>query len=204
MKKSKVLYDFVMFTVSLLIEFARNTVTMMTGNPSFPAPFVVLAQITAAVNDLETKFNLALGGGKEQKANMRIAVNTLVALLRKQAAYVDSTAAGNDSVILSGGFHVTSQPMSKLLPDFTVVHGKNSGEVLAKHKAVKGARSYLWQRANDPLPTSDSGWAYVGFTTKCKFTDTGLVPGVKHWYRVAWITKDGLSAWSAPMSIIAL
>jgi hypothetical protein len=204
MKATKVLMDFAMFTVSLLIEFARNTVTMMTANPSFPAPFIVLTQITAAVNDLETKFNLALGGGKEQKANMRLAVKTLVALLRKQAAYVNNIAGGVDAIILSAGFHVSSKSLSKLLPEFNLVHGENSGEVLAKHKAVKGARSYLWQRANDPLPTSDSGWAYVGFTTKCKFTDTGLVPGVKHWYRVAWITKDGLSAWSAPMSIIAL
>lgn len=201
---SKVMLDFVMFTVSLLIEFARNTVTMMGGNPTFPTPFVPLAQITTVVNDLEAKFNLALNGGKVQKANMRLAVKALVALLRKQAAYVDSVAAGNDSVILSAGFHATSQPESKLLPDFSVVHGKNSGEADVKHKKVKGAKSYLWQRANDPLPTSDSGWAYVGFTTKCKFTDTGLVPGSKHWYRVAWITKDGLSTWSAPMMIIAM
>ena len=54
--------------MSFLIEFARNTVTMMTGNPSFTTPFVPLAQITSAVNDLEAKFNLALNGGKEQKA----------------------------------------------------------------------------------------------------------------------------------------
>jgi hypothetical protein len=203
MKKSKVLNDFVMFAVALLIEFARNTVTMMTGNASFLTPYVTLAQITAAANDLETKFKAALNGDKQMKANMRIAWNTLISLLKKQAAYVNLIADGNDSVILSGGFHVSQKPDSKLLPEFNVVHGKNSGEAVAKHKSVKGARSYLWQRASDPLPGVDSGWAYVGFTTKCKFTDTGLVPGTKHWYRVAWITKAGLSTWSAPMSIIA-
>jgi hypothetical protein len=204
MKSSKILYDFVMFAVSFLIEFARNTVTMMTGNPSFTTPFVPLAQITSAVNDLEAKFNIALNGGKEQKAVMRLAVKALIALLRKQAAYVNLIASGVDSVILSAGFHVAQQPMSKLLPDFIVIHGKNSGEAFAKHKSVKGAKSYVWQRASDPMPGSDSGWAYVGFTTKCKFTDTGLIPGTKHWYRVAWITKEGLSTWSAPMMIIAM
>ncbi len=204
MKKSKVLYDFVMFAAAFLIEFARNTVTMMTGNPAFTTPYVVLAQITAAANDLETKFKAALNGDKALKATMRIALNTLISLLKKQAAYVNLIADGNDAVILSSGFHSTSKPDSKLLPEFDVIHGRNSGEAIARHKAAKGAKSYLWQRANDPLPTSDSGWAYVGFTTKCKFTDTGLIPGTKHWYRVAWITKDGLSAWSAPMMIIAM
>jgi hypothetical protein len=204
MKKSKVLYDFVMFAAAFLIEFARNVVTMMTGNASFPNPYVTLAQITAAANDLEAKFKAALNGDRQLKANMRIALNTLITLLKKQAAYVNLIADGSDAVILSAGYHASQQPDSKLLPEFNVIHGKNSGEALAKHKAVKGAKSYVWQRAADPLPTSDSGWAYVGFTTKCKFTDTGLVPGTKHWYRVAWITKDGLSAWSAPMMIIAM
>jgi len=204
MKAIKGIMDFARFAIALLIEFARNTVTMMTGNAYFPTPLVPLAQITSAVNDLEAKFNLALGGGKTAKANMRLAVKTLVALLKKQVAYVNTVAGGVEGVILSSGFHTSAKPKPTLLTDFSLSNGKSAGSIIAKHKAVKGARTYVWQRANDPLPTSDSGWAYVGFTTRRQFTDTGLVSGTKHWYRVAWVTKDGLSGWSAPMSIIVL
>lgn len=203
MKASKVLMDFARFAIAFLIEFARNIVVMMTGNPLFPSPFVALSQLTTAINDLEAKFNLALGGGKEQKANMRIAAKTLIALLRKQAAYVNSVAGGVDASILSSGFHSSSQPVSALRKEISADHG-NTGEVIVKHKSVKGAKAYVYQRANDPLPASDSGWAYVGFSTRCKFTDTGLVTGSKHWYRIAWITKDGLSAFSNPVMIMVL
>jgi len=203
MTKSKVVFDFVAFSVAFLIEFARNIVTMMTGNALFPSPFITLAQITTAANDLEMKFKAALNGDKQQKANMRIAFKTLVSLLKKQAAYVNTIADGSDSVILSAGFHISQSPSPKRLAEFSVENGKNSGEVIAKHKAVKGARAFVWQRANDPLPTSDSAWAYVGFTTRRQYTDSGLVPANKYWYRVAWITIDGLSAWSAPIMTIA-
>jgi len=204
MKTSKVLFDFVAFSVSLLIEFARNIVTMMTGNALFATPFVPLAQITTAVNDLELKFKAALNGGKQQKADLRISAKTLIALLRKQAAYIDSIACGSDSVILSSGYHITPQPASRLLPEFDLGHGENSGEVIARHKAAKGARAYIWQHAPDPLPNLDSGWSIAGYTTQSKFTDTELVSGSKHWYRVAWVTKTGLSSWGDPMMIIAL
>lgn len=135
---------------------------------------------------------------------MRVAVKELIALLRKQAAYVTLIADGSDSVILSSGFHVMQQPSPKHLAEFSVENGKNSGDVLVKHKAVKGAGAYIYQRANDPLPSIESEWAYIGFTTQRKYTDKGLFPGSKHWYRVAWITKDGLSAWSDPMMIVVL
>ena len=53
------------------IENARHYVTAMTGNPSFTTPSPTLASITTAVNNLETAYNAALGGGKVLKATMR-------------------------------------------------------------------------------------------------------------------------------------
>jgi len=203
MKKIKVLLDFGTFTVAFLIEFARNIVTMMTGNTTFGTPFITLTTITNAINDLEVKFKAGLNGDKQQKANVRIAFKLLVSLLKKQAAYVNTIADGNDAIILSSGFHTSNQPSPKHLDEFSIDNGEKSGETIAKHKAVKGAKSYIWQRANDTLPANDSGWAYVGFTTVRKYTDSGLTPTNKYWYRVAWITKEGLSAWSDPLMIIA-
>ena len=199
MKIIKILLDFVRFTVPELIEFGRNTVTKMTSNATFSAPFVPLTQITAAVNDLEVKYNAAQNGGKQQMADMRLAYKTLIVLLRKQSAYVDATAVGSEVVILSSGFHVTSQPASNSRSTFSVQNSDNSGVLVVRHKAVTGAKAYVWQHCADPMPTSDSGWEYAGISTQCRFQLDGLMPGSKHWFRVAWLTRDGLSLWSSPV-----
>lgn len=204
MKTIKVLFDFVKFTVPVLIEFGRNMVIKMTGNTFFASPFVALTQITTVINDLEVKFNAAQNGGKQQKADMRAATKALIALLRKQATYVDTVANGNESVILGSGFHTTHQPIPARRIDFAVENNGNTGELIVRHKAVKGARTYIWQHCPEKLPEYENDWAYVGFTTRRDFLMENLVPGSKHWFRVAWVTKEGLSSWSDPVMKIVI
>jgi hypothetical protein len=68
---------------------------------------------------------------------MRLAVKTLIALLKKQVGYVNSIAGGVEGVILSSGFHTSAKPKPMLLTDFSLIHGKSAGSIIAKHKAVK-------------------------------------------------------------------
>jgi hypothetical protein len=202
MKKVKVIINFARFTVANLIEFARNTVIKMTGNASFPTPDVVLSQITGSANNLEAKFNAAQGGGKQQTAEMHQARKALEDLLHKQVLYIERIAGGNEAAILSSGFTPTKQPQPSLRPDFKVSNGIMEGEVILKHKAVKGARSWVWQCCPDPLNTNQ--WVQIGISTQTTFTVKELEQGKKYWFRTAYITSAGQSEWCEPFIKIVI
>ena len=202
MKKVKVILDFLRLSATKLIEFARNTVTKMTGYASFTAPDVTLANVTAAATLLETKYNAAQGGGKQQTADMHQAMKALTDLLHRQAQYVDRIAAGNETMILSSGFSASKQPVPAKHPEFTVMNGEKEGEIVLKHKAVKHAKSWVWQYCADPI--SAGCWTLAGVSTKASFVIKGLNPGGKFWFRAAHVSINGQSAWCDPCAKIVL
>jgi hypothetical protein len=174
----------------------------MTSNPNFTTPDVVLTLITTAANNLETAYNAAQGGGKPQTAAMHAAEKVLDDLMRKQELYVQRIATGNEAMILSSGFHTSAQKIPTLLPEFTVKNGEHTGEIILKHKAVKGAKAWAWQLCPDPL-AGETQWIYAGFSTQTTYTVKGLTPKVEYWFRAVYISKDGLSKWCNPVSKIA-
>jgi len=202
MRKSKVIISFVHLTVALLIETAKNIVIKMTGNTNFPTPDVPLTQVTTSANTLETKYNAAQGGGKQQTADMHQARAALESLLHKEALYVERIALGNDTIILSSGFDISKQPKPASHPAFTVIHGDHEGEMVVKHKASKGAKSWSWQYCADPI--TDKGWILAGISTQANYTITGLTPGIKYWFRAAHVKTNGMSEWCSPIAMIAV
>ncbi|MFH0894318.1 MAG: hypothetical protein V2A54_07770 [Bacteroidota bacterium] len=203
MKKVKVLLDFLRLPIPGKVEFGRNTVTRMTGNISFPTPDVPLAQVTTACNNLETAYNAAQGGGKQQTAALHQAEKAWEDLLRRVAAYVDRIALGNDVMILSAGFNTTHQPVSRLNPDFSVERGEQSGEVILKHKAFAGRSAWIWQMSETPDTTAEE-WKTIGTTLQATFIVNNLKPTVKYWFRAALVTTAGQQDWCEPHSVIVL
>jgi hypothetical protein len=198
MKKIKVLIDFIRFSIAEKIEYAKNTVTRMTGNLSFQNPDVLLAQVTTAATNLETAYNAAKGGGKQQTAAMHAAEKILDDLLRKQALYVERIAFGNEAMILSAGFNSSHQPVPSIISDFLVRNGDREGEMKLKHKSVAGSKAWIWQYCTDPI--AENKWVIAGYSTQTFFTVQGLTPGVKYWFRCTYIAKEGVGHWSDPLS----
>ncbi|MFH0894349.1 MAG: fibronectin type III domain-containing protein, partial [Bacteroidota bacterium] len=165
-------------------------------NTVFLTPDVPLAQITTAVNNLEITYNQSQDGGKQQTAAMYAAEKILDDLLRRQALYVERITFGNEAQALSSGFHTSKQHSPMLLPEFTVKNGNKEGEIIAKHKAVKGAKAWAWQYCLDPITVT--GWTFASMSTQAFFTIKGLNPGVKYWFRVAYVTSKGMSEWCDP------
>jgi hypothetical protein len=196
MKRVKVILNFAHISVATFIELARNTVTKMTGNASFPTPDVALSQITACASTLEAKYNAALGGGRQQTAEMHQARKALEDLMRKQALYVERITSGNEAMILSSGFNSSKQPLPAIRPDFSAATGKLEGEIIVKHKAVKAARSWVWQYCADPL--GSAAWVQAGISTQTTFTIKGLVQGRKYWFRCSYVGIAGQSEWCEP------
>jgi hypothetical protein len=188
------------------IEKARHMVTAMTGNSSFTTPVPALASVTTAINTLETAYNAAQGAGPLQTATMRDKEAILDNLLSQLVNYVEVAANGVEAVILSAGIDVKSKG-GRSAATFTADDGEHSGEVVLHTRSAGAARaSYIWQVAPDPLPnelttpSATSTWQQLGVSVRASFVANNLVAGVKYWFRVAVVGKNGQSTWSDPIS----
>ena len=120
-------------------------------------------------------------------------------IFRVLAAYVDRTAKGDESIILSSGFDTSKQPTPAQKPDLIVQNGANSGSVKLVAKAVVKSGSYIWQSAKGSLPIDDKGWTTIGFTTQASNDVTGLEVTAIFYFRVAAVTPEGTNDFSAPV-----
>jgi hypothetical protein len=199
MKKYHVVFDFVNCTIPKKIEFARNVHTIMTGNASFPSPDVALTELKAKTDLLEAQNLAALNGGPPETALMHQTEKEWDDLMRVEARYVDRIANGDDAMILSSGFSLSKQPVPAVRPELSAEPGDLSGSVLLRRQAVPGAKAYIWQLCINVLPEAEVGWTIVEVTSKASVVLGDLTPLAKYWFRVAAVTAQGTSAYSAPI-----
>jgi len=200
MKRIKVLIDFVRLSVAEKIVFYRNVIAKIKANASvFTKPDEDLETAGTAVDTLEKNSIAASGGGHAATVAMHASEEAADEIFRVLAAYVDRTAKGDESIILSSGFETSKQPTPAQKPELTVQNGANSGSVKLIAKAVVKAGSYIWQYAKDTLPTDDNGWVAAGFTTQASNELTGLTVASKYYFRVAAITNTGTTDFTSPV-----
>lgn len=183
------------------IERSRFIVSNMTGNAAFPTPTPALADITAAVNELEVIYNESRGRDKVKVALMRIKQKELLNLIGSLAGYVQSVSGGDETIILSSGFDVRKapQPLGPVTApkDLEVLQGSVSNALLARWKSVEGAVAYVVEISSDPTP-EDKTFSPIGVTTKARFQVENLNSGERYWIRTAAIGKSGISSFSDP------
>ena len=186
------------------IEKARHIVTAMTGNANFTTPLPTLANVSTAINTLETAYNAAQGAGPAQTSIMRDKETILDNLLSQLANYVEIAANGSEAIVLSSGMQLRGKG-GRPTSGFTVEDGEHSGE-LVLHTKSEARTSYVWQMSSDPVPTSppaaNHNWQQIGVSTQAAFIASDLIAGIKYWFRVATVSKDGQSPWSDPISKI--
>lgn len=202
MKRSKVLLDFLKLSVMVKIGFYRNVIAKLTGNASYPTPDVPLATATTQVDALQTAYVAAQDGGQTPVAIMHEKEKLADATLRKLALYVERIADGNESLILSSGFNVSSQPTPSNRPELQAVRGSNMGTVKLTRKAVVGAKSYIWQYVKDTMPDEEEAWIMAGFSTRTTYEIADLAIASKYWFRVAAVTAEGTTDFSNPIMYI--
>ena len=198
MKRIKVILDFIELSIAEKIVFFRNVLAKLKAGASiFTKPDESLETAGAAVDTLEANSIAAAGGGRAATAAMHASEDAADEIFRVLAAYVDRTAKGDESIIFLSGFNTSKQPTPAQKADLTVVNGLNSGSVKLIAKAVKGAGSYIWQMAKGALPTDESGWTTIGYTTQASNEVTGLDVATKYYFRVAAITNTGTTDFTA-------
>ena len=188
---------------SELSDFSVTVVTKMTNNPSYPTPEVELGDITAANTAFATAIAAAAQGGTQLTAAKNAAREALVSLLRKQAAYVQSIAQDDLTMLLSSGFwnnatDRTRRPLPK--PSILSIDNIATTQLLAKATALDNARAYEARVRAGTQP-----WQSAGVYTKARgILLPDLVPGTMYEVQVRGVGGSlGYSDWSDPVSHMA-
>lgn len=187
----------------------REIIASLTDNPDFPTPSPTIAMLTTVTNDLAAAFQeqeLA----KQQAATKTAAKNekedVFDRIYSQSAAYVESVAGDNETLIRSAGMAtrapaVSTSSKASTPASLNPTNGDADGEVDLSWEPVSGAKSYVIQSSNDP-PT-DKSWTHAGVSTKSSWTASGLTSGTRYWFRVAAVGSGGQSGWSDPATKIA-
>jgi fibronectin type III domain protein len=187
----------------------REIIAALTENPDFPTPTPTIATLTAVTNDLATAFQ-EQEVAKQQAATKTAAKNEKEDIFDRtfsqSAAYVESVAGDNQTLIRSAGMATRSVAVSSAGKASTPVslnttNGDADGEVDLSWEPVSGAKSYVIEISNDP-PT-DKSWTHAGVSTKSSWTASRLTSGTRYWFRVAAVGTGGQSGWSDPATKIA-
>ena len=121
MAKTKILRNYNKMPAPALAEKALSIATKMTGNAYFPTPDVAPALLTTTANNLVTATAATVNGTPADTAHKKTVQDTLVALLDRQANYVENIAQNNPEIILSAGFDLASHSHAPALVTGTAI-----------------------------------------------------------------------------------
>lgn len=192
MKKLKVLLVFIQFSVGEKIAFYRNIIIKLTDNALFMAPDESLSNAQKMVDKLEASSMASMDGSHTAVATMHADEIVADQIFRTLAAYVERIADGDETKIRYSGFQVSKQPVTAQKALLAVEDGTHSGSVKLVAKAVDRAGSYIWQSSLDGIE-----WIVVGNSTSSTYLLAGLAVATKYYFRVAAVTPEGVTDFTA-------
>lgn len=179
----------------------RHIVTKCTNNVYIPSTTPALSLITQHVDALDDSQQLVRSKVKGAASDRDAKLVLVRADMRQLKSCIQSAADANiplsRTIIESTGLCAIERILAPR-PDIRAKHGLASTLVELYANAVKGRVSFMWQMSTD-LKT----WVDLPETLVVHATVTGLSPGTLYYFRYRTLTRAGLSAWSAPTSIIA-
>ena len=189
------------------IQTCSELKTALTGNASFTTPPVTLTAFGTLITTAQTKLTAsdnALAASKQATADKDTAIATLAAAANQLAAYVDLTANGDESKILSAGLSVRAARAPQTVPgqvmNLSLTTSDNAGALDVHWDSLTGAKSFEVQSSPDPFTATS--WVTADTLTNSKTTLTGYTSGSKLWARVRGINSAGKGAWSDPATKI--
>ena len=176
---------------SRLVEKGRLHVAKVTNNPNFPDPPPCLAELAAAVEELDKVNQLADFSRGRQDIQLRNSGFARVCqLIRQLGGFVQSTSRGDQALIMDAGFDVKlkrqpSQPMA--VPQKVVARRTlYPGRIEVRWGAVKNKMSYRVYMAAQGLGF-EGKWQTVTVTSRNHFTMEDLPSDVIYSFRIeAW------------------
>jgi len=195
----KVSYAFVQLPDTAIADYTDTVIAALTGNAGFPNLPLSLAVLGTQKLDYLAKLAATAQGGTLATAAKNDAWNVLVTSLRQTAAYVQSVASQDLTLLLSSGFQAASTNRAQSPLDAPVVLGienSTSTQFIVRAQPVANAKSYEAQVKNG------GGWLPAGvFTQARRMEIDNLTPGSIYTVQVRAIGgSTGSSDWSAPQT----
>jgi hypothetical protein len=188
-----------------IIQQCNDIKTALTGNATFATPTPTLTAFGTLITTAQTKLTAsdnAQTASKQATSDKDAAIAALLAAVSQLATYVDLTAAGDESKIMSAGMDVRAQRTPSAPPsqvaNLSVTAGDNAGELDLHWDPAQSAKSYEVHVSPDPV--TNSSWNSKPSVTKSKATVTDMASGTRIWARVRAINAAGQGAWSSPIS----
>lgn len=184
-----------------LLAFGRSIYPAMNGNANFPNPIPAMPAFLQALDAYDEALTDAKTGSRNAVAIKTASKLTIVTMLRSQATYVNSVCNGDPVMLASSAFKLAKdkEPVYIGQPIITaVLQGLNAGNMIVKVQTDKGAVSYLYQAAPDPI-NEQTEWITVA-DTRVKYEFTGLEEGKKYWFRVAAVGSNGQIVYSTEVA----
>jgi len=204
---AKVKFSLVNLSDNDVILKCVNLKTALTGNANFPNLPVGLPALGTLITTAQTKLTAAdnaAAAAKLATADKDTAIAALIAAAMQDVGYVDLTANGSESMILSAGLPVRAARVPQTVPaqvvNFSVTAGDNAGELDAHWDGMDNAKSFEVQISADPF--TEATWKTADTVTNSKVALTGLTSGAKIWVRVRAINSKGKGPWSDPATKI--
>jgi len=190
------------------LQTGRQIIAAMTNNPNFANPQPPLTDVTTALSTLDEAYKAHQIAKSDARAKANVADDAEIQFdsqFRKLAAYVESIADKDETIIASAGMQTKAArttPSTLSAPGaLSAAAGHHEGEIDLTWKKVDNSKSYIIQISPDP-PSADS-WGHAETVTVASKTIQNLTSGKKYWFRVAAIGSLGQSGWSEPATRIA-
>ena len=199
----KVIDNYARYRDGELANLSNRVLDRMTNNTTYPSPTPTLAMIQQALQDYQAVFNKAPGGDlsiKSEKNDKRLVLENQLSQL---AGYVNTTANGDKTKLLTSGFPLVrkkanTQKLGSV--DKLTVNIDTPTQAVTRIKKVIGAKSYVHQYTTDAV-SNDAKWTGKT-TTENSCTITNLQTGVKYMFRVIAVGPNDQEAYSPVMSRI--
>ena len=190
------------YTDSELVTETESIETKMTGNSTYPTPSPTIAAITAQRIIFQAALALAHKGTPTQTSDKNDQRDILVGMLHEEGAYVQLKSGGDETKILSSGYHTAASKSVVgafgVVSDFSVVTQKAANKILVSCKAVPKALFYEILHTPSPA-TSASVWVTVT-TTKHSTELDGFESFVPFVFKMAACGTDKGRNFSAPIT----
>lgn len=178
----------------------RNSATKMTGNPAFANVVPKLTDVATACDTLESAIAaFVLNPGPRERSERSQAFDLVKGIYLDLCGYVQAASNGALAVIESAGMEVrkTSAPVGQLPAPVRLLASATEypGRIDIRWGGVKGRSGYyVFICSGDP--NVEANWSQLVFTTRNRFTATGLTTDKMYYFRVNAIGPVGVS----PMS----
>lgn len=193
-----------------LVTLADTVIRAMTDNDSFLDPSPKLEDVEVVKDSFIAKLARARRKGSPYDTARKNEVREdLEKILSQLAFYVNTTADGNLSILLSSGFDISKYRSAILSPkkiEFVrLSDGRNSGQMVLTFERIEKSRLYEYRVSDEKDAEGEIVWGeqvYMTTTSQNNIIQP-VTPGRTYYVSIRAINSRGTGDWSEARAWIA-